>query len=51
MKIGTKNEQNQEQSQVQIEQAELEVVAAGLPVRSKVRAGDLKNACKASTLV
>jgi len=53
MNIETKNELNQDQSEVEIEQAELEAVAAGLPVRSKVRAGSDKyqGGCKAWTLV
>ena len=50
MNIESKNELNRDQSEVAIEQAELEAVAAGLPVRSKVRAGAGKNACKAWTL-
>lgn len=49
MNIETKNELNQEQSEIKIEQAELETVAAGLPVRSKVRAGQA-GGCKAWTL-
>ena len=39
MNIESKNELNRDQSEVAIEQAELEAVAAALPVRSKVRAG------------
>jgi len=56
MNIETKNELDRNRSTVaiesEIEPAELEAVATGLPVRSKVKAGagTFKNACKASTL-
>jgi hypothetical protein len=52
MNIETKNELSQDQSEVEIDYAVLEAVAAGLPVRSKVRAGAGKyqGGCKAWTL-
>jgi hypothetical protein len=59
MNIETKNELDRNRSTVDIESegeihpAELEAVATGLPVRSKVKAGAelLKHACKSWTLV
>jgi len=56
MNIETKNELNQNQSKINIESeveigpAELEAVATGLPVRSKVKAGVHQGGCKVAIL-
>jgi hypothetical protein len=57
MNVETRNELDRNRSTVDIESdgeihpAELEAVATGLPVRSKVKAGFPQGGCKAWTLV